>query len=271
MRTGITKYITLLLGTLCLVFLVACNGSAATQSTLPTATVRVSREPEWFFPDHVSNIAIFVVDYQTLELETAYTMWQTQCSELRPPVSDEELKQRASGLFNALGDSWGCRIDETTGECTDLGFEVSHTGDFAILELDPSDFGGFAVLHPCSGLVVYAGSIIWAGTGAQFFPAVPTYFDISERATEKASPPRALDVVIGPGGTPDESGEKNGMAAWNSIKDRRLVYELASRPYSVLVYLYPRGVGVFQPEYADWVIFVHQGTSPTQFAASPAP
>lgn len=128
-----------------------------------------------------------------------------------------------------------------------------------MLEIVPGDFGGVAISDPCSGLVLYAGSIVWAGGGEQLYPAAPIRSDALKRVSQQISPPRRVDVVIGPYADGDEEG---GIAAWNSVKDLNLVQEIASAPYSVLVYLYPRTVGMFNPANADWVILLYRGPTP---------
>jgi len=65
--------------------------------------------------------------------------------------------------------------------------------------------------------------------------------------------------MIGPAADADE---ERGIAAWDSIKDLNLIQELASAPYTVLVYLYPRTMGMLDPAQADWVIFIHRGPPP---------
>ncbi len=205
----------------------------------------------------MSNIGIIVLDFQTLQLQRAYLSVQTPCDELNLPVDDEELALRAGGLFSAVRRDWPRRIlEDEEGVREELAFETSHKGDLALLELLPGDFGGFAVLHRCSGLVVYAGSIVWMGTGQQLYPAMPIDPGALKRTwRHQVPPPEQIDVMIGPYA---RGAEAEGLAAWRSIQNLNFVQDLASGPYSVLVYLYPRSVGAFAPAHANWVIFVHR-------------
>ncbi len=211
--------------------------------------------PAWLIREDMTNIGIIVLDFQTLQLKRAYFNVQTPCSEVRPPVDDAELKSRAGGLFNAVGKYWSRRIvKDENGVREELDFEVSYKGDLAVLEMEPGDFGGFAVSHRCSGLVLYAGSIVWSGTGRQLYPAISIPPNALKRAPSRRAPtPERIDVVSVPYANEDE-----GIAAWKSIQDLNFVQDMAHGPYSVLVYLYPRSVGVFAPSNADWVIFVHR-------------
>jgi len=264
-----------------LVVLIGCDDGAQEEPTSPAATAEVStpsktsiatpgettvRPPTetavgtairagGFFDPHSSNVAIIVLDFQTLRLKRAYVSYHPSCDD-SPPVSDDELRWRAGGIFDAAGEYWSGQIkEETLGRSEVLGFEVSHVGDFAVLHISPADFGAIAVSHPCSGRVLFAGSIVWAGGGRQLYPALPIEPDALQRTPGQAPSPQRIDVL----GQDVEPDEEAGMAAWDSVRDLNLVKDLAFEPYSVLVYLYPRTVGAFFPENADWIVFVHHG------------
>ncbi len=221
----------------------------------------------WFLQENLSNIGIIVLNFQTLQLQRAYLSVKTPCDELHLPVDDRQLTLRASGLFNAVRRDWTRRIiEDEEGVREELAFEVTHKNDLAVLELPPADFGGFAVAHRCSGLVVYAGSIVWGGTGQQLYPATPIDPGALKRTwRHQAPPPEQLDVMIGPYA---RGTEEDGLAAWQSIQNLNFVQDLMSGPYSVLVYLYPRSVGVFSPVNANWVIFVHRNPALEQESRS---
>jgi len=240
--------------TVALLLMVACGDHAAKESAAPTPTGSAGTpvSSAGFLISHLSSIAIITLDFQTLQLKNAYVTYQTPCGNQNHPVTDGELRWRAGGIFDATGESWFAKVDVGTGEV--LRFDVSHVGDFAVLEIEPLDFGGVAVSYPCSGLVLFAGSIVWNGRGEQLYPAVPLPPDRLQRTSDQAAPPDRIDVV----GT-YAADEEGGLAAWDSVRDLNLVKDLAVPPYSVLVYLYPRTVGMFDPDAADWVIFVHRG------------
>ena len=82
------------------ILITACDGSKVDQTTT------LDTHPAWSLPKYKSSIAIVTLDFQTLQLKAAYVTSQISCDENHPPVSDEELKLRASGLFNAVGKSW---------------------------------------------------------------------------------------------------------------------------------------------------------------------
>lgn len=243
--------------TVVLLLMVACGDHAPKEPAAPTPTGSAGTpvSSAGFLSSHWSSIAIITLDFQTLQLKNAYVTYQKPCGNQNHPVSDDELRWRAGGIFDATGEFWSGQVDEETiGRREVLRFDVSHVGDFVVLEIAPSDFGGVAVSHPCSGLVLFAGSIVWNGQGEQLYPAVPLPPDRLQRTSDQAPPPDRIDVV----GT-YVTDEEGGLAAWNSVRDLNLVKDLAVPPYSVVVYLYPRTVGMFDPDAADWVIFVHHG------------
>ena len=214
--------------------------------------------PVGFMDPSLSNIAIIVLDYQTLQFERAYLSRQEPCNSKRQPVPEDEIKERAGGIFNATGKYWSQRIvtDEKGNEREELDFEIQYKGDLAILEISPGDFGGFTVSHRCSGLVLYAGSIIWSGTGEQMYPANPISSNAITRDGKVPNSPQRLDVVVGP--AVYSVKEESGIAAWKSVQNMNLVEALAKSPFDVLVYLYPRTVGEFNPNKALWIVFVHR-------------
>jgi hypothetical protein len=236
----------------------ACGGSAAEIAASSPPPVRTPPLPSQFFDPSSSNTAIFSLDYQTLQLKTVYVSNQAPCSRTSGPLSDEELKRRTSGLFWATGNGWHRQIQQdANGQSHDeVAFTVTHINELAVLEIIPGDVGGFAVVDRCSGVVLYAGSIIYAGGGTQLYPAVPVPQEAIQRTADQGHPPQSLQVRSGPGAPEDTKG---GQRAWESIRDVTLVEEIASTPYEVLVYLYPRTVGVFAAYNADWVIFVRRG------------
>ncbi len=244
------------------IFGAACSGFKQTpgiptpvKQTAPTSTVV---KPSWHIDPALSNIAIIVLDYQTLEFESAYFPQQEPCSSSQPPLSDEELAARAGSVFDAAG-SGGPHIiitDDQGNHEGNLDFKIKYVGDFAIFEKYPGDFGGFAVLHRCSGSVLYSGSIVWMGTGEQIYPEKPINpGELSHQNTPLLFSEN-VDVVIGPYAL--NVREETGITAWMSVQDLNIVQELAQSPYEVLVYLYPRTVGMFDPATAKWVVFVQR-------------
>jgi hypothetical protein len=241
-----------------LLLIVACGGSAPEESATPTPTPLERALARFYnsYDPYKSATVIITLDFQTLGLKAAYLVWQGSC-DTGSAATDEQLGRTFGDFFSARGYDWARRLLEAdTSQGNVWGFEISRVGDFVVLLNTPSDYGGVAVCDRCSGAVLFAGSIIWNGLGRQLYPAEPIPSYALQRAPGEAAPPERIDLA-GYGG--DEEG---GLAAWDSVLDLNLVKELASAPYNVLVYLYPRTVGTFDPLTADWVILLRR--SPTE-------
>ena len=218
----------------------------------------------WDIDPQLDNLAILVLDYQSLQLQAVYFTRQESCSSSRQPVSDEELLANASEIFNAAGDNWSRRMvtDDYGNQRTELVFKTYPAGDLTVLEMEAGDFGGFAVLHRCSGMVLYAGSTVWDGTGEQLY--APDPINLAELAPTEKSPaqPEAVRTLTGTYVNAKEA--ERGQAIWSSVQDLNIVQDLAKSRYDVLVYLYPRSVGMFNPGNASWVIFVQMHSQPVK-------
>ncbi|MCJ7510150.1 MAG: hypothetical protein MUP14_04580 [Dehalococcoidia bacterium] len=203
------------------------------------------------YDPYESAIAVITLDFQTLRLKAAYLTYGEPCDS-QPPVRDEEVRARAGAIF----------AGEYAWEINVQGGGVSRVGDFVVLRIQPSDFGGVAVSDPCTGEVLFAGIIVWNGFGRQLYPVEPIPPDLLERTSGQASPPQSIDVAssLAARYPEDEQArlEEAGLAAWDSVLDLNLVGDLASAPYTVLVLFYPGKIGAFEPAAADWVIFVHR-------------
>jgi len=212
--------------------------------------------PAWHIdPDaYFSQVAIIVLDYQTLELKRAYLSQHGHCDRSSVSPGDHELQQRAGALFYATQFDWR--------ESLAIPDTFQRIGDFVVQELEPTDFGGVAISHPCSGLVIYGATIVWSGMGQQIYPAMALPAHALRTVNEKIAVPRRSDVLIGPYA---DDALKNSKMAWATAQNLNLVQEMATSPYSVLLYLYPPTVGMFDVSKAEWVIFVHRGEEQNQY------
>lgn len=238
-----------------LLLIVACGGSTREESATPTPTP-LERALARFYNVHdpyKSATVISTLDFQTLGLKAAYFIRQGSC-DTGWGASDEELRRTFGDFFSARGYDWASRLlEEDASQASRVGlFDISRVGEFVVLLMRPSDFGGVAVCDRCSGRVLFAGSVVWNGRGQQLYPVDPIASYALQRTSDQAASPRRIDVA-GYGGD-----QEDGLAAWDSVLELNLVKELASAPYSVLVYLYPRTVGAFDPVTADWVIFLQR-------------
>lgn len=232
-----------------------CSVNAPTSQ--PSSPTRENEGPPvaWRIdPDSYSDhVALFVLDYQTLKLKRAYLTQQGRCGNVNPGASDTELRSRAGAIFYATEFDWRSRF------ATSQGFR--RIGDFVVQELSPVDFGGVAVSHPCSGAVIYAATIVWAGLGHQIYPTGALSAGDLKIIASAIVEPRSFDVLVGAGA---EDKIRNELAAWGEVKKLNLARDLATAPYSVLLYLYGPRVGFFDATQAEWLVFVHRGDRQNQ-------
>jgi len=159
---------------LTLILASACNATTSPAPNQPSS----STLPGWFIDPDSSNIAIITLDFQTLDRKGVYFTRQEPCDRHHPAINDEEIAARVGDIFRATQAYWSGKID------------VSRVADFVISVMPPSDFGGFAASHPCSGLVLYAGSIVWSGRGEQIYPAIPIHSNALQHTAPPALPLR---------------------------------------------------------------------------------
>lgn len=232
-----------------------CSVNAPTSQ--PSSPTRENEGPPvaWRIdPDsYFDYVALFVLDYQTLKLKRAYLTQQGRCANVNPGASDTELRSRAGAIFYATEFDWRSRF------ATAQGFR--RIGDFVVQELSPLDFGGVAVSHPCSGAVIYAATIVWAGLGHQIYPTGALSAGDLKNIAGGIAEPTSFDVLVGPYG---EDKLRNAVSAWEEAKKLNLTHDMATAPYSVLLYLYPPRVGIFDATPAEWLVFVHRGERQNQ-------
>ncbi|MFN8495850.1 MAG: hypothetical protein U0350_50120 [Caldilineaceae bacterium] len=195
-----------------------------------------------FVNPELTSVAVITLDFQTFQLKNVYVGHHPPCSNDTAPIADEEFKARVRALFAA---QMAYPLQP---------FAVEHRGDFVVLSAAASDFGGLAVFDSCSGHILHAGAIVWMGRGEQIYPTNPLPPETITRTGQPASAPTLLDVLSSPYAPPD-GAEKQ---AWEAVADLNIIQEFATAPYRVLMYVYPRSVGIFDPSSADWVICVHR-------------
>jgi hypothetical protein len=120
----------------------------------------------------------------------------------------------------------------------------------------PGDFGGAAAVSARSGLTVFAGSIVWSGTGTLLVPAQWSSSELGRGCSSPMFPIRAFDLRSGSAFT---SGDWSAAArvVFESALPSALV-KLGGVFDSVLL-LYPRTVGEFDPKKAEYVMLINGG------------
>jgi hypothetical protein len=120
----------------------------------------------------------------------------------------------------------------------------------------PGDFGGASAVSARSGLTVFAGSIVWSGTGTLLLPAQWSTSPLGRGCTPVMFPIRAFDL---------RSGAAFATSEWNAaagvVFDSALPAAMAKlgRVFDAVLLLYPRMVGIFEPKHAEYIMLINAG------------
>lgn len=170
--------------------------------------------------------------------------------------------------YQVFCDSYGLVSEEdarTQGESdTDYGDGstlLSNPGtDYAYVFYEsPGDFGGASVVRRDSPMTLFGGSVVWDGMGNITYPDM--WRSASELASD-CSVPEDSHTRVGwdlQDGTP--LGAEELTAGFSAIA-RTGVYDaigFGGYIFSTVVLLYPRTVGAFDPERAEWVVILNGG------------
>jgi hypothetical protein len=130
--------------------------------------------------------------------------------------------------------------------------------DFAwVFSTSPSDFGGVAVVG-AQGLTLFAGSIIWSGTGEIVFPTAWSMSDLGSGCSPKrdALPVRGIDLS-----SSDEfASDAAGQLALDSVLPT-IWRKWGGDISRLLVLLYPRTGGAFDAKNAEYIVFLNGYTA----------
>jgi hypothetical protein len=158
--------------------------------------------------------------------------------------------------------------DEATARTTaqaDTGFgqgkllSGANPADEYVFWSSPGDFGGASAVSASSGLTVFGGSIIWAGTGEIDYP---TLWNPANQlgycgGTPPANPTsRAFDLSGGQAGDV-QSGAESALSAVMQTELPKGITLGGHQIVNAVELLYPRSVGVFDPSSAEWIVILN--------------
>lgn len=121
----------------------------------------------------------------------------------------------------------------------------------------PGDFGDITFEYSATGDTLFHGTIIWMGTGGMEYPR--EFIPADEFESLPDTPPAPLSIEyfnIAPA-FEEETFKQQATLAWNRVRNLDIVNEFAQGEYRVGIYLYAPAVGLFNPEAAKWIIFLH--------------
>jgi hypothetical protein len=138
------------------------------------------------------------------------------------------------------------------GHCDDDGLP------FSIRFNSPGDFGDITFHYTETGDTLFHGTIVWLGTGRIEFPASFTPAGEFEAAGVPPGDPLSIEYFNISPQLDEETFKAQATLAWNRVKDLDIVGEFAKGEYRVGIYLYAPAVGVFVPDLAKWIVFLHR-------------
>jgi hypothetical protein len=134
----------------------------------------------------------------------------------------------------------------------------ANPSDVFVFRQPPGDFGGVGVVSAHTGLSVFGGSIIWAGSGEITWPKTPwggpNGMGGPDCALSMWPKWRGFDLA-GENVYTDALAQQALQTAWNTAVPAGLAKKQSITEAVVL--LYPRSVGVFNPFTAEWIVLIN--------------
>lgn len=133
---------------------------------------------------------------------------------------------------------------------------VSDSMPLTFTSRGPADVGWSLFTYPETGDTVFFGYTVWAGHGDRVIPRELISPRSFAPAAGPVSKPQSLTYYPAYIGTrPDLRPQAD--SAWAAAQRLDVAEEFARRPYHAGVFFYPRSVGGFDPETADWIVFLY--------------
>lgn len=135
---------------------------------------------------------------------------------------------------------------------------------FAITYNSPGDFGDILIRYSATQDTLFFAEIIWMGLGSIHVPNMFVPADSLKQTQADILDPISTEYFEFSLAMPDSILRPKADSAWQSIKQLQIVNQFSDHAYRMGIYLYPPSVGVFNPQYAQWIIFLYQGrTNPS--------
>lgn len=214
------------------------------------------KDASWSFSGNKSELTILILDYKTLKLKTIYNQINP-CRDDNVLLSDDSLKKKAISFVESIWPYWPRNQRINAIEYRNLierKMDVENYENFVFFRIRPADFGGVFIYHACSGLLLFAGSIVHNGTGKQFYPADPLSLNYIYTRSDSSKKPTHTKVIV------DNKlvNEQEGLFAFESVRQLNIVHDFAEYSYKAIIYLYAKRIGLFDPTYAEWVIVLYR-------------
>lgn len=129
---------------------------------------------------------------------------------------------------------------------------------FHVFYLSPIDFGGVSVVSATTGVTLFGGGIVWAGRGDITFPGTWLPAETLVPGCGTGPAPSGDEIVVSSEVGPNADRLREALdTAWSTSLSTAI--EGHGEVHGAHAMVYPRTVGVFDPDDADWVVFFESG------------
>lgn len=176
-----------------------------------------------FIKEDSMNLAILVLDFLSFEFEEANITYYPLCD--------------------------SCDLDS-------LPFDI----DF----MSPGDYGEILYNYTQDEDTLFYASIWWMGTGEIYYPdqfMSSSEFEYQSQSIILPSHVQYYDYWLIPNYYSADRFRERADSAWMAIDSLQIVKEFAENTFRVGIYAYTPSVGMFNPTFAKWIIFIYYGNT----------
>ncbi|MBD3635997.1 MAG: hypothetical protein HUJ25_01545 [Crocinitomicaceae bacterium] len=141
------------------------------------------------------------------------------------------------------------------GVIFDLGNNPnSNTVQIGIEYEEPNDLGYIKLFHIPDSILLFDGSILWSGTGQQYFPDSlnsSVNFPISSNIISAIDSSRVNEIFI----MPTNQDSLYYQHIWDEINEIQLVQEAYNQNFDFSIFCYTPSIGIGNP--LEWDYFVY--------------
>ena len=144
---------------------------------------------------------------------------------------------------------------------------------FFIEFMNPMDYGEILFKYSYNSDTLFYASIWWAGTGQIFYPeefSPSIEFSYQEDVVVLPIHSQYYDYWLTPQGYSWQEFIEKADSAWRAIDSLQITNEFSEYSFRVGIYAYTPVLGMFDPTYAKWIIFLYYGNDQSTGISSPA-
>ena len=224
------------------------------QDTLSNQEInKAIRDCNWYI-NRKASIGVFIVDYETYKPKRYYHNLYS-CRENLGLLAPDSLEKKLVTYLMSIWPYWP-RNQRLGSSQLQLQFKnklsFQDFDRFILFNLQ-ANFGGRFLYDKCSGLLVFAGSVIHNGKGRQFFPAESLPIDNLKKLETIRKHPISIKVI----GLFGDTTFEDGIKAYKESENYNFIQAWADYDFNVLVLLYPKTIGFFDPNNAEWIFIIY--------------